>query len=32
MWLTWRHDETSPAARAFIDLATGTNALPGGSR
>ena len=32
MWLTWRHDETSPAARAFIDLATGTNGLPGGSR
>lgn len=32
MWLTWRRDETSPAARAFVDMATGANALPGASR
>jgi DNA-binding transcriptional LysR family regulator len=32
MWLTWRRDETSPAARAFIDMATLPEAVSGGSR
>lgn len=32
MWLTWRRDETSPAARAFIDLATQVDASFSSSR